>query len=46
MEEEEGRNRGVDFIDLFLEAEDSAVKLCNENKAFNKAEKVQHLAHK
>jgi hypothetical protein len=53
VEEEEGKNisstsRRVDFIDLLLEAEDDAIKLCNENKAYNKTVKVkqQHKINK
>jgi cytochrome P450 family 13 len=38
---EEETSRRVDFIDLLLEAEDDDVKLCNDNKAFNKTEKVK-----
>jgi hypothetical protein len=46
VEEEEGKSNRVDFIDLFLEAEDDAVKLCNDNKVYNKAEKVNEQQQK
>jgi hypothetical protein len=39
-EEKSNSSRRVDFIDLFLEAEDDAVQFGNDNKAYNKAEKV------
>jgi cytochrome P450 len=41
--EEEGKSNSkrVDFIDLFLEAEDDAVQFCNNDKAYNKSEKVK-----
>jgi hypothetical protein len=42
-EKEEGKSNSnrADFIDLFLEAEDNAVEFCNDDKAYNKAEKVK-----
>jgi hypothetical protein len=45
--EEEGKSsRRVDFIDLFLESEDDAVQFGNDNKAYNKAEKVKSSSTK
>jgi cytochrome P450 len=40
-EEEKSNSKRVDFIDLFLEAEDDAVQFCNDDKAYNKSEKVK-----
>jgi hypothetical protein len=45
-ETESNSSRRVDFIDLFLEAEDDAVQFGNDNKAYNKAEKVNQQQYK
>jgi hypothetical protein len=41
VKERKSNSNRADFIDLFLETEDNAVEFCNDDKAYNKAEKVK-----